>query len=124
MNLSGIGKNMHPIFKWLVPSILCVGIVTTQMAFAHWHNSKVKQSPYWKVGDCVQSQDFERFENPQPIILIQQVGKKKYLTRQKSFDKCFGCPSIDEDVVYFFASIEAEEYQKVSCPQDLTSPTK
>jgi hypothetical protein len=83
--------------------------------------ARTRKSPLWKVGDCVQSQTFERFETPEPIVQIVEIGKKKYLTRQSRPWTIATGVLLTEDVVYLFSSLESEDYKKVICPSELTS---
>ena len=76
---------------------------------------EAQSSPRWRVGDCVQSQDFEDFEIPLPIYKIKKIGKKKYLTNEWTFSSQKEGFLI-EDVAYDFSMLEAVSYQRAKCP--------
>lgn len=105
-------------------SLALCGVSVFIVAFAfrlliefEYQSAKAKRSPRWHVGDCVQSQDFEKFESPLPVNKILEVGKKKYLSRELHFEG----PEklIIEDVVTPFMLLDSSNYAKVSCPKEL-----
>lgn len=80
---------------------------------------KEETSPKWKVGDCVQSQDFESFETPLPIRKILAVGKRKYHVRELRFyDRGPDWTTVQESAV-LFETLEDTTTVRRFCPSKL-----